>query len=106
MNSNSPSVSLARPREASSGPWWKFGYVWMVIAIPVLSMVASFYIIRTAINNPDYLVDASTYQSEVARHRNLQQPTKSLAPAHQARNHAATPVTDQPPPDLLKQPGE
>lgn len=62
-------------------PWWKFGHVWLVIAGPALVVVASFITLYLAITRPDPVVSSGQYRQGA-----------SLAPAVQARNHAATGV--------------
>ncbi len=71
-------------------PWWKFGHVWMVFAGPAVVMVASFITLYLAIKTPDPVV--SSYGKGMPS-----QPVKAdaslttnMAPAMQARNHAAT----------------
>lgn len=52
--------------------WWKYGYLWLVIAGPAVVVVASFITLYLAITIPDPVVSST------------------VAPATQARNHAAT----------------
>jgi hypothetical protein len=73
-------------------PWWKFGHVWLVIAGPAIVIVASFVTLYLAISIPDPVINT---QAE----RQVEQVAKpgagaipNLAPAMQARNHAATGV--------------
>ncbi|HAL36748.1 MAG TPA: nitrogen fixation protein FixH [Polaromonas sp.] len=79
-------------------PWWKFGHVWLVIAGPAIVVVASFVTLYLAITIPDPV-------SNTPGHRQVDHGAKpdmgyvsNLAPAMQARNHAATgvPVPSQP----------
>lgn len=72
-------------------PWWKFAHVWMVLAGPAVVVVASFITLYLAIKIPDPVVGSYGHaeQSEASK------PTTSaghMAPAMQARNHAATGV--------------
>ncbi|WP_349278923.1 nitrogen fixation protein FixH [Polaromonas hydrogenivorans] len=73
-------------------PWWKFGHVWMVFAGPAVVVVASFITLYLAIKIPDPVVTSygQAARSESAR-LNAQSST-NMAPAMQARNHAATGV--------------
>ena len=85
MNSNTPDSNL---------PWWKFGHVWLVLAGPALVVVAScvtFYIAATRI---DPVVSEDYYRQgiEINKTLNKDASAASLAPALQARNHAATGV--------------
>lgn len=64
-------------------PWWKFGHAWLIVAGPAVVVVASFITLYLAISNPDPVITdrgPSTAEPEM------------LAPAMQARNHAATGV--------------
>lgn len=72
-------------------PWWKFGHVWMVFAGPAVVVVASFITLYLAIKVPDPVVNSS---GQVAPSGAVQREasTANMAPAIQARNHAATGV--------------
>lgn len=72
-------------------PWWKFGHVWMVFAGPAVVVVASFITLYLAIKVPDPVV---TSYGQVAPSGAVQPDasTTNMAPAIQARNHAATGV--------------
>ena len=85
MNSNAPEKNL---------PWWKFGHVWLVLAGPALVVVAScvtFYIAATRV---DPVVSEDYYRQGIEINKTLDKDASaaSLAPALQARNHAATGV--------------
>lgn len=60
---------------APPAPWWKFGHVWLVIAGPAVVVVAGFATLWIALRMPDPVLDAQ----------------RTLTPALQGRNHAATP---------------
>ena len=51
MSSN---PSIATP--AATVPWWKFGHVWLVIAGPLIVIVAGFVTLWLAISRPDPVV--------------------------------------------------
>ena len=75
----------------AAAPWWTFGHVWLVISGPLVVVVASFATLYLAVTRPDPVVSEDYYQQGI--HINQQhQPDQdaSLAPALQARNHAAT----------------
>ncbi|MDB5867905.1 MAG: hypothetical protein JWP96_237 [Polaromonas sp.] len=73
-------------------PWWKFGHVWMVFAGPAVVVVASFITLYLAIKIPDPVLD-SDGPSAQSRTLTPQTPASAnMAPAMQARNHAATGV--------------
>lgn len=73
-------------------PWWKFPHVWMVIAGPAIVVVASFVTFYIASSGKDPVVDEDYYRKGVEINKTLQDNPASLAPATQARNHAATGV--------------
>ena len=75
-------------------PWWKFGHVWMVFALPAVVVVASFITLYLAIKIPDPVVPSYGQQS-VSNAVKPEALSTNMAPAMQARNHAATGV---PPP--------
>jgi len=76
----------------TSAPWWKFGHVWLVIAGPLVVVVAGFVTLYLAIRTPDPVVAEDYYRQGVEVNKTLGQKGSplALAPAHQARNHAAT----------------
>lgn len=77
----------------SSGPWWKFGHVWMVVAGPAVVVLASFITLYLAITRPDPVVSEDYYRQGLEINQRLEaQAAASMAPAVQARNHAATGV--------------
>lgn len=73
-------------------PWWKYGHVWLVISGPAIVVVASFITFYLAASGKDPVVDEDYYRKGVDINRTLQDNPASLAPATQARNHAATGV--------------
>ncbi|MBK5205321.1 MAG: FixH family protein [Polaromonas sp.] len=78
-------------------PWWKFGHVWLVIAGPAIVVVASFVTLYLAITIPDPVDPMyNTKQQAYGQAAQVAKPdrgsTANLAPAMQARNHAATGV--------------
>ena len=72
-------------------PWWIFGHVWMVFAGPAVVVVASFITLYLAITIPDPVVKGYNGE-ETAPVDNTKRPVNHtvMAPAMQARNHAAT----------------
>lgn len=87
-------MELSAPPAAA--PWWKFGYVWMVIAGPAIVVVAGFVTLFIALRYPDpVLTETNRSQAQAASQR-LVNPQASLAPAMQARNHAQTGVVVAP----------
>ncbi|NMM15359.1 MAG: nitrogen fixation protein FixH [Rhodoferax sp.] len=77
----------------SGAPWWKFGHVWMVFGGPAIVVVASFITLYLAVTRPDPVVSEDYYQKGIDINQTLDAANAaSLAPALQARNHAATGV--------------
>ncbi|OYQ41136.1 nitrogen fixation protein FixH [Rhodoferax sp. TH121] len=76
----------------SSQPWWHFGHVWLVLAGPAIVVVAGFITLYLAMSGADPVVDQNYYQKGIEINRTLEGAPESLAPAMQARNHAATGV--------------
>lgn len=75
---------------ADSGPWWQYPLVWMVIAGPAAVVVAGFVTLWLAIRTPDPVVTGDYYRRGIEINQTLARD-KSLAPAQQGRNHAASP---------------
>lgn len=82
----------------STGPWWKFGYVWLVVSGPAIVVVAGFITLYLAITRPDPLVSQDYYRQGIEINNKLNQEVfpAGLAPAVQGRNHAATGVVPTP----------
>lgn len=70
-------------------PWWRFGYVWLIIAGPLLVVIASFITLYLAITRPDAVID-DYYRKGMEINKTLNAERDSMAPALQARNNAAT----------------
>lgn len=85
--SRPPSPSLS-----AAAPWWKFGHVWLVVSGPLVVVVASFITFYLAVHGMDPVVDENYYQAGLDINKSLAAKPESLAPAMQARNHAATGV--------------
>ncbi len=76
----------------SKAPWWKFGYVWLVLAGPAVVVLASLVTLYLAMVGKDPVVDEDYYRKGVEINRTLADNPDSLTPAIQARNHATTGV--------------
>ncbi len=87
---------MSSPSHDSGAPWWKFGHVWLVLSGPLIVVVASFITLYLAITRPDPVVSEDYYQKGIEINKTLNTPAASLAPAVQARNHAATGVPAKP----------
>ena len=69
-------------------PWWKHGFVWLVISGPVIVILASFVTLYFAIKTPDPAIE-NYYVKGMQINRTLE-AQEALAPAINARNHAQT----------------
>jgi hypothetical protein len=71
-------------------PWWRFGYVWLVLSGPLLVVIASVVSGWIAFqgNDTDFKKDDETVKHNLQLARPEQR--KALTPAVQGRNHAAT----------------
>jgi hypothetical protein len=80
--------------------WWQYGHVWLIIAGPVLVVVAGFITLAIAIRIPDPVVADDYYRRGLDINKTLAaEKDMHLAPAMQARNHVVTPKTDATKPD-------
>jgi hypothetical protein len=81
----------------TENPWWKHGFVWMVIAGPAIVVVASFITLYLAVSRPNEIVNEATYRSAKQSDQTIEQRRKEsgMAPAMQGRNHAATGVVPE-----------
>ncbi|MDD5335783.1 MAG: FixH family protein [Rhodoferax sp.] len=75
-------------------PWWRFGHVWLIVAGPAIVVVASFITLYLAVTRPDPVVAEDYYRKGIDINKTLGKEASGsgLAPAMQARNHAATGV--------------
>lgn len=77
-------------------PWWKFGYVWLVVAGPAIVVVAGFVTLWLALAQPDPVIDENYYQRGLEINKTLAAQENAMTPAVKGRNHAVTPQQDQP----------
>lgn len=88
MTVSSTPVSLA---------WWRVPHMWLVVGGPLLVVLACAVTITIAFSIEDPVLDKATYQRDLAFANQLEGQARidalaKLQPAHQARNHAASPV--------------
>ena len=81
---------MPKQKSAESKPWWQFGHVWMVISGPAIVVAAGFVTLYLALQSPNEIV--SDHEIEVAGSGVQKEIPGGMAPAMQARNHAATGV--------------
>ncbi len=84
------------PAPAKLQPWWRHGYVWLVIAGPAIVVVAGFVTLWLAVRQPDPVLAEDYYQRGLDINATLRQQHAGMAPAVKGRNHAATPAKDLP----------
>ena len=84
------------PSPVPAAPWWKFGHVWLLIAGPVTVVIAGFVTGWIAVHGQDPVIDSNYYQNGLRVNQELKHTEKSLTPAVQGRNHAATPSAPAP----------
>ena len=78
---------------SNAAPWWQFGHVWLVVTGPLIVVLASFCTFYLAYSGMDALVTEADFPPGGQR---VQSQPSNLAPAMQARNHAATGVAAMP----------
>ena len=72
-------------------PWWKFGYVWLLVSGPAIVVVAGLVTVFIAVRGQDPLVAEDYYRRGIEINKTLAADGKAHLPALQGRNHAATP---------------
>lgn len=75
-----------------AAPWWKHGYVWMILGGPAAVVVAGIATVVIAVRTPDPVVAADYYRRGMEINKTLAAKDKANLPALQGRNHAATPA--------------
>ena len=75
-------------------PWWNYGYVWFIIAGPLIVVIAGVITVYIAISRPDPVIDDDYYRKGIEINKTLESRAEgaTMAPAIQARNHAQTGV--------------
>jgi uncharacterized protein len=73
-------------------PWWKHGYVWMILGGPAAVVVAGIATFVIAVRMPDPVVATDYYKRGIEINKTLAAQDKAHLPALQGRNHAATPT--------------
>jgi uncharacterized protein len=88
-NSKLSSNSVAFSNEHSK-PWWRNTWCWLVLAGPLVVIIAGLATLWIAARDADPLVDRDYYQKGIAMSKGVDSKSNALEPARQARNHAAT----------------
>lgn len=82
--------------------WWRVPQMWLVVGGPLTVVVASLITAWIAVHNADPVIDKAQIERErqqattALQGQARQEALIKLQPAHQARNHAASPVVPQP----------
>jgi uncharacterized protein len=84
-------IKLKSDIKSDQNPWWNFGYVWLIISGPALVVIAGLITLYLALSRPDPAVE-DYYRKGIEINKTLDAEHDGLAPALQARNHAATGV--------------
>lgn len=66
-------------------PWWTHGHVWLIISGPLIVVIAGFVTFYLAANGQDPVLSTQEVTTQTQSGGGI-----TLAPAVQARNHAAT----------------
>jgi uncharacterized protein len=96
--------AMSAPKQTDdplSTPWWKVPHMWMVVGGPLVVIVAALATAVIAIRNPDPVLNKNDYERDLAAALRLEGQARvdalaKMQPAHQARNHAASPVVPEP----------
>jgi hypothetical protein len=102
MNRQENTMNPRSDTQNAAEPWWRVGPMWLVVGGPLLVVVAAIATAVIAVNGADPVLDKRAYQATLQPARQLQGTEREAAliklqPAHQARNHAASPVVKQAP---------
>ena len=76
-------------------PWWRHGYLWLVISGPAVVVAASVVTFGIIASGADAVVAQDYYRRGIQINQQLARE-RALMPAAQARNHAATPTAQKP----------
>ena len=79
--------SSPRTAAGAGAPWWRFPIVWFALAGPALVIVAGSATMVVAFRHADVAI------VEPPAPESLRTAARAIAPALQARNHAATPAS-------------
>lgn len=85
------------PPTTTPTPWWRVPHMWLVVGGPAVVVAACIVTVSIAVTHPDPVLDKAAYQRDLAFANQLEGQARidalaKLQPAHQARNHAASPV--------------
>jgi len=83
---------MSEKETVPSQAWWRFGHVWLIVAGPVLVIIAGMVTLYLAVSSPNEIVTDEVYRQSIEQNRKKGVTTlpDEQAPALQGRNHAAT----------------
>ena len=55
-----------KSEDRSSDPWYRFGMVWMIIALPLIVVVASLITVSIAFKNAPIVIEKTNYESVIS----------------------------------------
>ncbi|MFN3296286.1 hypothetical protein [Caldimonas sp.] len=79
-----------------AAPWWREPTMWLVVGGPLAVVAACVVTIILAIGHPDPVLQRGPAATAASGAGTGGQGDLRLMPAHQARNHTATPVSALP----------
>ena len=88
---------MSEQTTVNSPAWWRVPHMWLVLGGPLVVVAACIVTVTIAFSIPDPVLDKASYQRDLAFANQLEGQARidalaKLQPAHQARNHAASPV--------------
>jgi hypothetical protein len=72
--------------EKSAAPWWKFGHVWLVLAGPIIVVIAGLTTFWIAVHSPDPVIEEDYYRKGIEINQTLRNRKRVLP----RRSRAAT----------------
>lgn len=79
-----------------AAPWWREPTMWLVVGGPLAVIAACVVTITLAIRHPDPVLQRGSAATAASGTGDGGQGDLRLMPAHQARNHTATPASALP----------
>ncbi len=78
-------------------PWWRVPHMWLVVGGPLVVVIAAIVTAFIAIDGADPVLNKADYERDLKAVQGLEGQARTdawikLQPAHQARNHAASPL--------------
>ena len=82
-------------RPMDTEPWWRYGYLWLVLSGPAAVVVAALATGYIALRHQDPVVDENYYRHGININKTLA-AERALLPGLEGSNHAATPTPVRP----------